>query len=515
MQYKLTLLTILLSLLFNACGINSSTKLDDSNNTSGPLKIIGKIEYERVHVSHHGDSSKLDYNNITTESSKQILVQAVNRSGKIIASTTTDDNGSYALTNLPENTALKIRASAKMLKANKWNTKVVDNTNGSALYVLEGSLVSTGTQSTRRNLKALASTKKSPPFAILDSIYLAMKKVLTADSSVVFPPLKLNWTVNNVESGTYFDGVDNIMIQGDQKGDSDEYDDHIMIHEWGHYFEAKFSRADSIGGRHTTGDHLDIRLAFGEGWGNAWSAIATDDPIYFDTMGSNGWNMNIETATHETPGWFSEASIQRILYDLYDSNDDGADTLSLGFKPIYDVLVGSQKRTTAFTSIFSFISGLKSVKSSNSEAINSIVANENINEITDIYGTNRKNNVVSTALPLYKELIVDSGTTTNICLSTKYGVYNKLNNHKYIRFTVDSAGEKLISVITSSSSGNSIRDPDFLLYKVAPFSKVILSESARRDKEELSYTFKTGEYLLDIYDNSYGGDACFKVKVGN
>ncbi|HIE44744.1 MAG TPA: hypothetical protein EYP87_00890, partial [Flavobacteriaceae bacterium] len=77
-----------------------------------------------------------------------------------------------------------------------------------------------------------------------------------------------------------------------------------------------------------------IVVAFGEGWGNALSAIATDDPIYFDTAGHNqssGWFMDIENASHSNPGWFSEASIQRILYDLYDANDDGSDNLSLGF----------------------------------------------------------------------------------------------------------------------------------------------------------------------------------------
>ena len=510
MKYKRYILTLLLTLLFSACNSTDSVTQEEGE-TSGPLKIIGKIEYERIHPLHNGGSTILDQNNITTETAKQIIVEAINRSGQTIATTSTDDNGNYSLTNLPENTSIKIRAYAKMLKANKWDTKVIDNTNGNALYVLDGSFVSTGTQSTRRNLKALASTKQSPPFAILDSIYLAMQKVITADSSVVFPPLKMNWTVNNIESGTYYDGNDNIMIQGDQNGDSDEYDDHIMIHEWGHYFEAKFSRADSIGGGHTSGDHLDIRLAFGEGWGNALSGIVTDNPIYFDTMGSSGWNMNVETAVHETPGWFSEASIQRILYDLYDSNDDGADTLSLGFKPIYDVLVGPQKTTKAFTSIFSFITGLKSITPSNSEQINSIISNEDINEITDIYGTNRQNNVISTALPLYKELIVDSGIATNVCVSTTYGVQNKLNNHKYIRFTVDSAGEKSISIV--KSSGNLTRDPDFILYKVSPFTNVAVGESATADRENLSYTFTVGEYLLDVSDASNRGNACFNVSI--
>ncbi len=474
------------------------------------IDILGTIQYERIHPLHNGGSTILDQNNITTETAKQIIVEAINRSGQAIATTSTDDNGNYSLTNLPENTFLKIRAYAKMFKNNKWDIKVIDNTNEDAQYIVEGSLVSTGTQSTRRNLKVLASTKQSPPFAILDSVYLAMKKVLAADSSIVFPPLKMNWTINNIESGTYFDGDDNIMIQGDQKGDSDEYDDHIMTHEWGHYFETKFSRADSIGGGHTSGDHLDIRLAFGEGFGNALSGIVTDNPIYFDTMGSNGWNMNLETATHETPGWFSEASIQRILYDLYDNNDDGEDTLSLGFKPLYDVLVGPQKTTQAFTSIFSFVTGLKSITPSNNEQIDSIVSDENISTIDDIYGKNRHKNLEATTFPIYKDLKIDT-TLDEVCTSNTYGVQNKLNNHKFVKFTIDN--DKSYPIRVEQNNG-ATSDPDFVLYKTSPFEKVSINESPRRGLEEGSFNLSSGDYLLDIYNTNNIKKACFYVSVG-
>ncbi len=77
-----------------------------------------------------------------------------------------------------------------------------------------------------------------------------------------------------------YDGERNLWILGDENGDTDEFDDHIIIHEWAHYFEDQFSRADNIGGSHSLGDALDIRVAFGEGWGNAFSGIATDIHIF-------------------------------------------------------------------------------------------------------------------------------------------------------------------------------------------------------------------------------------------
>jgi len=475
------------------------------------VEISGTIHYERVHAQHIGESSLLDYSNITQETAKQVMVLAIDRSDNLVDSTFTNDDGRYTLSNIPSNIDVKIRVYAKMEKQNKWDVKVIDNTDSDALYGIEGNFANSGVSNSTRNLTASAYYKNSPPFAILDSIYLAMSRVLAVDSNVKFPVLKLNWSTNNISSGTYYDGIDKIMLQGDQQGDSDEYDDHIVIHEWGHYFERSFSRADNIGGRHGSGEHLDIRVAFGEGFGNALSAIVTDDPIYFDTIGTNnGWNMNIEHATHETPGWFSEASTQRILYDLYDNNSDGTDRLSLGFKPMYETLVNGQRNTSAFTSIFSFITELKKANPSATAKIDDIVANENIATIEDIYGSNRVSNLEEGSLPIYTELTLNK-TIGNICSMNYYGNYNKLNNHKYVRFSINKNDTYPIQVKQSNGSSS---DPEFALFKTSPFENISTNEGGEAGIEKASLALTSGDYLLDIYDGNKIDKACFLVSLG-
>ncbi len=474
------------------------------------IEISGTIHYERVHAQHSGGSSTLNYSDITQETAKQVLVLAIDRSTNLVDSTFTDDNGNYTLSNIPSNSDLKIRVYAKMKKENKWDVKVIDNSDSNALYGIEGLFSNTGYSNSVRNLTAPSASKSSPPFAILDSIYLAMNKVLTVDHNVKFPALKINWSVNNVNTGSYYDGEDNIVLQGDQQGDSDEYDDHIIIHEWGHYFERSFSRADNIGGQHSSGEYLDIRVAFGEGFGNAFSAIVTDNPLYFDTMGSSGWNMNIEHATHETPGWFSEASIQRILYDLYDSNNDGKDKLSLGFKPIYETLVNGERNTRAFTSIFSFINELKKANSSFTAKIDDIVASEDIATIEDSYGSNRVSNLEEGSLPLYTKLTVDK-TIGNICSINYYGRYNKLGNHKYVHFSINKNDTYPIQVKQSNGSSS---DPEFMLFKTSPFENISTNESGEIGIEKASLALTSGDYLLDIYDSNNIDKACFSVSVG-
>ena len=474
------------------------------------VEISGTVYYERIHVKNVGGSSMLDYSNITKETAKQVSVEAIDRSNSLVDSTFTDDKGDYTLSNIPNNTDIKIRVYAKMKKSNRWDLKVLDNKDGNSLYGIEGNFKNSGNSNSIRDLTASSSNQSSPPFAILDSIYLAMRRFIAIDSNINFPPLKVNWSTQNINSGTYYDGINTIMMQGDQQGDSDEYDDHIVIHEWGHYFEKNFSRADNIGGQHGTGEYLDIRVAFGEGWGNSLSAMITDDPIYFDTMGSDGWNMNVETASHDTPGWFSEASIQRILYDIYDSHNDGKDRLSLGLKPIYEVLTHGEKNTPAFTSIFSFITELKKAYPNSTSKVDDITSSEEIATIEDSYGSNRIYNLEDGSLPLYRTLIVDK-TIGNVCSLNYYGAYNKLANHKYIRFSINKSDTYPIEVKQLNGSSS---DPEFQLFKTSPFENISTNENGKKGIEKASLALDSGEYLLDIYDSNNIDKACYNVSVG-
>jgi hypothetical protein len=482
------------------------------------LTLSGKITYDRVHPK--ADYRGLDFDNVTQENSRQVIIELIDGSNQVLETTTADDNGEYTFSNITPNINVKVRVYAKMLKEGDiaWDVKVVDNTNSYAIYVMEGTMLSTGSTNSIRNLNASSSTRTAAPFAILDNLYDAMKKVLSASESTVFPPLVGNWSINNKTSsgdkengdiGTSYYTNGTLFILGDANGDTDEYDDHVVAHEWAHYYEDKFSRSDSIGGSHGGGDHLDIRVAFGEGFGNAMSAIATDDPIYFDTYGANassGWAMNIESSTRNNPGWFSEGSVQRILYDLYDSDDDGVDSLSLGFTAIHNVFIDTQKNTEAFTSIFSFITALKVENPDETVGIDAIVASESIATITDIYGTGRSNLVGET--PLYGDLT--SGEVVNVCTSTTYGSYNKLGNRKYVRFSVESSGRYIIKV---EQSNGSTTDPDFLVFSPSLGGYVGQGGSGDVAVEEINVGLNVGSYLIDISEYNGIVAPCFNVTV--
>lgn len=477
-------------------GSTSSNSGGTTNNTctaasSGNITLDGQVSFERV--PHNG--YRLDYTATFDAPARGVLVQAFNvDSNSLVVTGSTDSTGHYSLS-VPNNTNIKIRVVAQMLKSGSlpnWNFSVKDNTSGDAVYVMDGSSACTGTTNETRNLTALSgwtgssytNTRTAAPFAILDTVYDAMQMILGAKADINFPALNLYWSPNNYnaiagsayQGGTYFDGNNSIYLAGKQNVDTDEYDPSVIAHEWGHYIEAHFSRSDSIGGYHSFGDYLDMRVSFGEGFGNAFSSMARNDPDYADSTGNlqaSGFGFNVETETVSNPGWYSESSVEKILYDLFDgsnnyhsSNDAAdADTLTLGFQPIWDVLTQEEKTLPVFTSIFKFIDTLKSHDPTDAAAIDALVNAQNIH-VADVYGSTETNDAGnSDVLSIYADATT-STPATNVCVTNAFGRgqglndYNVLGMNHYIRFTPPSTGSYKFTI----SSGNSSGDPDAVFY---------------------------------------------------
>lgn len=328
----------------------------------------------------------------------------------ILANTTTDQAGHYSLTYTPTGTGtLQVVALASTASP---SIIVQDNTDAGSPWGV-GTTVAPGT--TTMNLHAThgwtgtaydPAARSAAPFAILDSMYTASRAFIAVRPGVSFPELKVNWSPNNApQSGdkalgqigtSHFSFANNqIYILGKEGADTDEFDSHVIVHEWAHYFERNLSRSDSPGGPHGPGDVLDPRLAFGEGYGNGLAAMLLPESIYVDTVWSSGtlraFGFDAETAPVPTddpqPGAFSESTVMRLLYDLYDGGAGEAfDGVQTGLGPIYDVLVGPEKTTDALTTIGSFVAGLKNQPGIDAAAVDTLLAHYQIGPITSAWG---------------------------------------------------------------------------------------------------------------------------------
>ena len=497
------------------------------------VTIDGKITYD--FVPFNTTTNGLNYDGTTQVPAPGITVEAQNGNGTVLATDITDVNGDYSFTVNP-NTNLRIVAKAEMVQRTgaQWDVQVVDNTSSNALYQIAGSVATSGSSNSTRNLNASSgwggssytTTRAAAPFAILAPIYTSMQKIAAIDPDVVFPPARFNWSVNNrsangdiangeIGTSSYI-GNGRILILGDDDTDTDEYDTHVVVHEWGHYFEDQLSRSDSIGGAHSGGERLDPRVAMGEGFGNALSGIMTDDPFYRDSNGArqsgpSSFSINVET--NRPAGWFDEATVQSVLYDIYDAADD--DALSLGLAPIYEAFTAdAYKQQPLFTTIFSFLSELRSQQAASSAAIETFAATRGINS-TAADGTGETNNgSTPTSLPVYKQVTV-GGPAVQVCSNNDNGEFNKLANRAYLKFTAAAGSHRLTM---TRSSGATSRDPDFIVYKNGV--AVARAESGPGESDSTTATLTAGEHVIDAYDffnsgqgSGTAGDACYNFTI--
>jgi hypothetical protein len=318
--------------------------------------------------------------------------------------------------------------------------------------------------------------------------------------------------------------------------DTEEFDDHVIAHEWGHYFEDKFSRSDSIGGAHGIGDLLDMRVAFGEGFATALSGIALDDPNYCDTLwfGGNlrGFRIDIEGGNSAPAGWFSEFSVLKLIYDLWDDNVDGSDAVSMGFSPIYDVMTGQQSVTPAFTSIFTFASALRDQNPGNAAFIDSQLTRESITAAgIEPYGSTEANNAGSAdALPVCTT-IPTNGSSVPVCSSAEFdsvgadATGNKLGEHRFLRLDVTNAGQHSFTILTDATTVNNLpagssSDPDIYIYRNGAY--VTEGSSPAENEEIFSANLVAGSYVMDFHEWRYEDSsapanfparACFTIQV--
>lgn len=251
------------------------------------------------------------------------------------------------------------------------------------------------------------SKRAAGPFAILDSMYTASQAVLATRPSLALPLLKCHWSPKNTTQdgdvslghiGTsYFSPQENeIYILGKEGVDTDEFDAHVIVHEWGHFFEQNLGRSDSPGGNHGTGDELDARLALSEGWGDALGAMVLPETTYSDTLWvgaeATGSGFDAEAAPTNTddpsPSVFSEASVMRFLYDVYDGKNEPHDAVSAGLGPILDVLTGPLRTTEALTTLAPFVTALRehAAVEPQGAALDGLLANYGIPALSSPWG---------------------------------------------------------------------------------------------------------------------------------
>ncbi|HVJ90427.1 MAG TPA: carboxypeptidase-like regulatory domain-containing protein, partial [Labilithrix sp.] len=508
---------------------NSSSTSSSSSGSGGAggqdesFRLSGSLSYESVPFDV--DLEKLDYGKIEKRPIRGASVRLIDADTDAeIAKTTSDDEGAYSF---DYTGAAKVKVWV-YTQTEVPSLTVEDNTSGDEVYVMESNtadsavdakldvLAATGWDGT-----AYTKTRAAAPFAVLDTAYTAARRFLDEVSPTpVFPPLKFNWSINNrPEDGdkalgqvgtSHFDGEE-LYILGKEDVDTDEFDSHITVHEWGHWFDRTLGRADTIGGNHAAGDIEDPRVAWSEGFCTGLSAIILDpDTTYTDSSGpgqASGFANDVEINNNDVeanPGWFSETTVEGLVYDLYDGPNEPFDQVSVGIKGIYEAHQ-SQKSKASFTTIFSFVASLKENNPQAAPDIDALTSFYNVSAdfgldpIEDEWGTNETHAGGFTgSLPVYKEGVVGNSVAVEL---TGDAESNRLSQNVYVRIE----GDGMAITVTSTSPS----DVDLSLFNAGV---LVTSDGNASGEESLTFDSEAGTfYVLSVrgYNTmpvSYGAD---------
>jgi hypothetical protein len=146
------------------------------------------------------------------------------------------------------------------------------------------------------------------------------------------------------------------------RGDTDFYDDTVLIHELGHHNGSLLGVDNTFGGLHSLTARIDPRLAFSEGWGTFFAGWITGSSVYIDTGDTVPGSAFV--FDFEPPNFSSdlvrannEGAVLAAMWDLYDgaggaadADSDGAD-LAAGIARLIEQGIDQQNSTIHFEPI--------------------------------------------------------------------------------------------------------------------------------------------------------------------
>ncbi len=522
--------------------------------TSNRALITGTVSFDRL--LHNITTNAWDTSHVQQRPSREILVELV-AGDSVINSTFTDIYGTYkfplpSYVNYP---TVRVRASATLRSDIKWlvdvrkNTDYNNDTKQYPLYSIESDIIDLekATLLTEEDIVSEAAfrawlsmlvidintdstSRDAAPFAILDTTYTILQHLNNEwDPSAIFPDLTVYWSKNNTaEEGNFNEGKISaahykrseraIVLKGDINNDADEYDEMLIGHEFGHFFQSVFSRDHSVGGIHTFSDHLNMSVAFSEGFATAFAGMALKQSVYRDGSLQGGFHVDLENNTIDTVGWYNETSVASLLYDLYDSTNENVDNTSLGIAPILNTMRNEIPSQSAKTSIFSFMTGLYQIEPEIEPELENLLLNQQISPYElDAYGSTETNNAgVASLLPIYKNITVN-GNSVTVCSIDDFMTYeynaNKLGARQYLRFSVDEdTASEVHNIYVEGDFG---RDPEVSIYYQG--EQLNSARNPNGANELLILSLDRGEYVIEIGDffnlTIPLGETCFTVSI--
>ena len=306
-------------------GANGPYTLEVTSHSGDPvdLTITGSMAYEDRIFDENSFTGEI-VENVSADVEVEIIREL---DQALIETIYTDENGEFSVDiTAHEGFAYFARALSHARPVNQ-SVVVRDRSDNERLYAQESTrFVATSESSPTLEMIARAEDPTGGAFNIIDVarkgyVFIAEH---TDDS---MEELTFSWQPGMpFDCGSCYTNSQISLAGGEE--DTDEYDDDIILHEFGHYFVDLLSKDDNPGGSHD-GAYDDPLLAFGEGLATFFSSLVQDDPFYVDNYEGSHRLRDIELAEEDPDQYYgtsddtlsgdvSEYLVSAILWDFYD-----------------------------------------------------------------------------------------------------------------------------------------------------------------------------------------------------
>ena len=353
----------LLALLASSCGGGGG------GGAVGALGVSGSATYEDKAYDRKGFTGERPRRPV-----RGAVVQLVaDDDHSVLAASSTDANGAYALSA----SVAGGRSVHVALVASSQPPCNVDVLNSlSEVYALAGPSFSGGGVSSQDLFAAEAQL--GGVFNILDAASRGCGLVLALRPGASFPKLRIFWQAGS--NGTFYDGS-GIRLLG-TTADPDQYDDDIILHEFGHYVEDRFTFSTSPGGDHNPYDNRPEppALAWSEGFAHWWSAETRGNAGQVDTTatGRSFFELEGPTPGGVTRGAGNEIAVGAILWDVSDPANEGHDRINRKRSKLWEVASVYFRQERPDTTIDTFCDGWIALGLGETSALGAIFRNRDV-----------------------------------------------------------------------------------------------------------------------------------------
>ena len=304
-----------------------------------PVTLSGFLRYQDRSYNQNGFISA----NQPLKAIRLVDLELIDELGDTVQASITSATGFYQFDAVMTG-SYRLRLKATAQAAGGSIIQVVDNQG--LLYAVDLPIELTEAN-TQFDLSVMVEDRVAGIFNMLDVYQLAYQFVeaMTGDA-LLLDDLRVIWQWGQ-SAGSYTCRSDcgqgaGIYVLSDalQSGDTDEFDDDVLWHEFAHHLEISYGLLDSPGGVHTLlSTSLDLRLAFSEGMASFFATslknwlrqtapqhlsvpqtIGVDlTDYYIDTVGSRTTvSLDLANASSRYRYATNEVAIAAVLIDLQD-----------------------------------------------------------------------------------------------------------------------------------------------------------------------------------------------------